>query len=365
MKVLVVGGAGYLGCVLVNELLERGYAVRVFDRLFFGEGGLHEVRDRLELMVGDVRQMDPAVLEGVDAVINLAGLSNDPTAEYNPQANYQMNTVAAESLARLCQERGIRRHVLASSCSIYDVGVGTQEKDILLDEDSPVAPKAAYSSSKYLAEKAVLGLKDPRFSPVVLRMGTLFGFSPRMRYDLVINTFVKDVLSRGHMTLFYGGEMWRPLVAVKDAARAYILCLEAPEEKVSGQIFNVVYDNLRISEASLRVRETFTALSINAQVKVDYSYRGIRNYRVSGKKILSALEFKPLISIEDAVRDMVAGIAKYHCDDFDSPRHYNIRWMQLLEEADHIVKLTGYIFDLPEDKSGKLVRLPQARSRGK
>ena len=363
MKVLVVGGAGYLGSVLVNELLERGYAVRVFDRLFFGEGGLSDVRDRVDLVAGDVRQMAPSVLEGVDAVINLAGLSNDPTAEYNPQANHQMNTVAAESLARLCRERGIKRHILASSCSIYDIGVGAPEKDVLLDEESPVAPKAAYSSSKYKAEKALLALRNEHFCPVLLRMGTLFGFSPRMRYDLVINTFVKDVLSHGHLTVHYGGEMWRPLVSVKDAARAYIVCLEAPEDKVSGQLFNIVYDNFRISEAALRVRETMSAQNIPAEVRVDYSYRGVRTYRVSGRKILRALEFKPLIGIEDAVREMVGSIAKRHFEDFDNPRYYNIRWMQLLEEADRIVKVTGHIFDLPETAGGKLVQLPAKRSR--
>ena len=121
--VLVVGGAGYVGSVLVSELLERGYAVRVFDRLYYGDQGLAPVRDRIELVVGDMRQMDPAVLDGVSAVINIAGLSNDPTAEYNPKANYEMNTVASITLAKLCQKYGVRRYLFASSCSIYDVGV--------------------------------------------------------------------------------------------------------------------------------------------------------------------------------------------------------------------------------------------------
>jgi nucleoside-diphosphate-sugar epimerase len=241
--ILVVGGAGYVGSVLVRELLERGYAVKVFDRLYYGDQGIRDVAERIKLAPGDVRTLDLSVLDGVDAVINLSGLSNDPTAEYNPKANFEMNTQATEFLAGLCKKKGIRRFIFASSCSIYDVGIGNDEKDIVLDEESPVNPKAAYSSSKYQAERSLLAMSGSDFSPVILRKGTIYGFSPRMRYDLVVNTFLKDALSKGHLTIHYGGEMWRPLVDVRDAARAYITCLEADEHKVKGEIFNVVYGN--------------------------------------------------------------------------------------------------------------------------
>src|SRR3990172_7524824 len=133
-KVLVVGGAGYVGSVLVRELLGRGYAVKVFDRLFFGDVGLAEVRDSIELVVGDVRAVDASLFEGVGTIINLSGLSNDPTAEYNPRANYEMNTMATERLAVEAKAQGISRFVFASSCSVYYVPAGVEMPDVLLDE---------------------------------------------------------------------------------------------------------------------------------------------------------------------------------------------------------------------------------------
>ncbi len=352
-NILVVGGAGYLGSVLVPELLDRGYAVKVFDRLYYGNYLSKDVLDRIAFEVGDMRTISPSSLREVDAVINLGGLSNDPTAEYNPRANYEMNTIAAEKLARLCGEMDIQRYVLASSCSIYDVGDGDEAKDILLDESAVVDPKAAYSRSKYDAELTLLSLRES-VCPIVLRMGTIFGFSPRMRYDLVVNTFVMSALRNGYMTMFNGGEMWRPMLNIRDAARAYIACLVAPREKVCGQIFNVVGRNYRISELALRVREGLRRARIEADVRPDYRYRGIRNYRVSGRKIERELSFRPAISVEDAVVDMVEMIHKHAYTDFDNPRYYNIRWLQLLEEAEKIIGVTGSVFEARAAREAKV-----------
>ncbi len=346
-KVLVVGGAGYVGSVLVPELLERGYAVKVFDRLYYSDQGLKGVLDRVELLVDDMRAMSPDVLDDVDAVINLGGLSNDPTAEYNPRANHEMNTVATETLARLCKEAGVRRYVFASSCSIYDIGEGNDEKDVLLDETSSVDPKAAYSRSKFDAERILIAMADETFCPVMLRKGTVYGFSPRMRYDLVVNTFVKDALTKGYMTPFSGGEMWRPMVDVRDAAKAYICCLQAPEEKVHGQIFNIVHRNFRISELAMRVREGLRQAGHKVDIVPDYRYKGVRNYRVSGKKLEHALDYRTGISVEDSVVDMVENIKKLGLTDFDNPRYYNIRWMKVLEEAQKTIRITGSVFEAP------------------
>lgn len=362
-KILVVGGAGYVGCVLVPELLERGYAVKVFDRLYYGDQGLKDFADRIELEVGDMRTMNSTTLEDIDAVINLGGLSNDPTAEYNPKANYEMNTVATERLARLCQEMGIKRYLFASSCSIYDVGEGNEEKDVLLDERAKVDPKAAYSRSKYEAEQILLSMASENFCPVILRKGTIYGFSPRMRYDLVVNTLVKDALDKGYMTIFYGGEMWRPLVDIRDVAKAYIACLQAPEEKICGQIFNVVNRNFRISELALRVREGLQQAGIKAEIRADYRYKGVRNYRVSGKKIEQLLDFKPTISVEESVVDMVEKIRQYGYTDFDNPRYYNIKWMRLLEEADKVIRITGSVFEAPIAADLGLQVYPKARQQ--
>ena len=201
-KVLVIGGAGYVGSVLVEELLKRGYAVKVFDRLIYGDHGLQAVRDRVELTVGDMRAIEPAVFEDAAAVVNLGGLSNDPTAEFNPTANYEMNTIATERAAKLAKDAGVKRFLFASTCSIYDQGVEDPEADLILDEAAAVNPRAAYSSSKFEAEQRLLPLADEHFCPVVLRKGTLYGYSPRMRFDLVVNTFLKDALSRGSRVLY-------------------------------------------------------------------------------------------------------------------------------------------------------------------
>lgn len=343
-SILVVGGAGYLGCVLVEELLARGYAVTVFDRLFFGDRGLQPVRDRIRLVAGDMRKPPATVFENVAALINLGGLSNDPTAEYNPEANYQMNTVATRTLAEMAKRCGVKRYIYASSCSVYDIGVIDEDRDVLLTEEAEVQPKAAYGISKLAGERGLLDLMDENFSPVILRMGTLFGFSPRMRFDLVVNTFVKDALLKGYLTLHYAGQMWRPLCDVRDAARAYVVALEAPDRVVKGQVFNVVAGNFRISELALRVRDGLARCGVQADLKCQFEYTGIRNYRVSGKKALTLLNFKPEITVQESVQHMVEKIREHGYLDFDNDRYYNIRWMKTLEEAKRIIDLTGFIF---------------------
>lgn len=339
--ILVTGGAGYIGSVLVAELLAKGEAVRVFDKLYFGEKALESCRDKIDLVQGDVRHIDPKVLDGVDSVIHLAGLSNDPTAEFNPKANHEMNTVATGVLAKACKERGIKRFVFASTCSIYDRGLFAE--DVLYDEDSEVAPRAAYAVSNYEAEKILLDLCDDDFCPVILRQGTLYGFSPRMRYDLVVNTFVKDALTKGALTVFCGGEMWRPLVDVSDAAKAQICCVEAPEEKVRGQIFNLSFKNYRILELAHWVREALRD-RMQLEIEVDYSHFKTRSYRVSAQKIETVLGFKPAVPVKESVENMVEKICDYGYTDFMSPIYYNITWMTLLSQMEQTLAKIGTVF---------------------
>jgi len=308
---------------------------------------LREIRERVDLVVADMRAIPVSALQDVDAVVNVGGLSNDPTAEYNPAANYEMNTVAAQTLAEACRANGVRRYVYASTCSIYDRGVGNDDADIVQTEESVVEPKAAYSSSKREAEKRLLDMAGQDFCPVILRKGTIYGFSHRMRYDLVVNTFVRSALSQGYLSLHYGGEMWRPLVDVRDVARAYILALQADDEQVNGQIFNVASGNYRISELALRVREALRQLGVNVDIRVDYGYKGVRSYRVSTRKAESTLGFRPKVDIEESVTDMVTRIRKYGYTDFDNPRYYNIQWMRLLEEAQQIIGPMGGVFNAP------------------
>ena len=339
--ILVTGGAGYIGCIAVRQLLDRGEAVRVFDKLYFGEDGLAEVRDKIELVQGDIRTFDSAVLDGCDAVLHLAGLSNDPTAEFNPKANEEINTHGTAVVAKACKAAGVKRFINASTCSIYDLGF--YAPDFLRDEESEVKPRAAYAVSNHEAERILLEMADDRFCPVILRQGTVYGWSPRMRYDLVVNTFLRDAIGKGSLTVHAGGEMWRPLVDITDLCRVYIACVEAADDKVHGKIFNVVGKNYRILELAHWVREALKPLK-KVEIEVDYTTYKTRSYRVSGERIQSVLGVKPLVGVKDAVEHMLRQVDEYRQMDLYNPRYYNIEWMTLLSDMESTLKRIGGVF---------------------
>ncbi|MBI5105939.1 MAG: SDR family oxidoreductase [Solirubrobacterales bacterium] len=325
--ILVAGGAGYIGCVLVPRLLERGYHVRLLDRLYFGEDALAGFRDRVEVVRADVRDVPADALDGVDGVINLSGLSNDPTAEFNPEANWQMNAVATETLGRMCVDRGIERYVFASSCSLYD-GLPPG----MHDERAPLEPRAAYATSKRYAEEKLLELAGEGLVPVLLRNGTVYGYSPRMRFDLVVNTFVKDALLNGKLLLHGGGWMWRPLVDVRDVSDAMIAAFEAPAEKVRGEIFNVVHSNYQIRELALIVAGSVQLAGHQVTLEEVPAPKLTRDYECSNVKLASTLGFVPRRSVLEAVTDLLERIDGWDRAKLTDPRHYNIRWLELLEE---------------------------------
>jgi nucleoside-diphosphate-sugar epimerase len=327
--VLVTGGAGYIGCVLVRRLLSRGFAVRVLDRLYWGRQPLQDVLERIELIHGDVRDIRDEWLQGIDAVVHLAALSNDPTADYDPQANWEINAVATERLALACKRLGVPRLTFGSSCSIYD-GL---PPGVDYGEDQEVHPKGAYSQAKYYAENRLLELADEHFCPVILRQATVFGFSPRMRYDLVVNTFIKDAFRAGRLSLHGGGLMWRPLVDVEDAAEAHIVCLLAPAEKVRGEIFNVVQDNYQIRALAKAVSDILRREKRDVRLEEAPLPPLVRDYRCSNAKLSRVLGFTPQITVLASVANIVACINRDTFAEFDHPRYYNIRWMELLSEV--------------------------------
>ena len=327
LRVLVTGGAGYIGCVLVPRLLERGYEVRILDRLYWGERPLDEFRDRVELIEADVRDAPASAFDGVDGVIHLAGLSNDPTAEYDPEANWQMNAIATEAIGHACVERGIERIVFASSCSLYD---GLPRG--MHGERADIKPYGAYATSKRYGEEALLGLAGQGLSPVVLRNGTVYGWSPRMRYDLVVNTFVKDALLKGRLSLHGGGWMWRPLVDVRDVSDAMIFALEAPADQVSGEIFNVLHSNYQIRELAMLVAGSVQLLGKPVELAESPAPDLTRDYECSNAK-LAALGFIPSRSVVEAVQSMLGQIDIADPTALTDPRFYNIRWIELLSEV--------------------------------
>jgi len=339
--ILVTGGAGYIGAVTVRELLDRGFAVRVVDKFLYGDDPLETVKNQVEIVQGDVCAFDEAVLDGVKGVVHLAGLSNDPTAEFNPEANARLNTTATEVLADACKRKGIQRFIFASSCSIYDRGL--MAEDVIQDEDSPVEPRAAYATSKYDAEQILLKLTDKDFQPVILRQGTVYGWSPRMRYDLVINTFVKCAFESQCLTVHCGGEMWRPLVDVTDVAKCYVACIEGDINQIGGQIFNLSRSNFRILELAHWVKKALKGI-MDVNIEVEYGSQKSRSYRVSTRKIENMLGFRCTVSVEDSARNIAQKILDGINADFPNPKYYNIRWLELLVEIQDHLKRIGTIF---------------------
>jgi len=325
--VLVPGGAGYIGCVLVPKLLERGYRVRVLDRLYFGEDPISSFRDQVELVVADVRDIPDDAFDGVAGVINLSGLSNDPTAEYDPEANWQMNALGTETLGERCVEHEIDRYVFASSCALYD-GLPPG----MHDEEAPIAPRAAYATSKRYGEEALLRLAGEGLTAVIMRNGTVYGWSPRMRFDLVVNTFVKDALLNGRLLLHGGGWMWRPLVDVRDAADAMIAAYEAPAEKVRGEIYNVLHSNYQIRELAMIVAGTVGLAGRSVELVEAPAPALQRDYECSNAKLSTTLGFIPRHSVLGAVTDLAGRLADADSSALTDPRHYNIRWLELMNE---------------------------------
>ena len=337
--ILVTGGAGYVGSVLVPKLVNRGYRVRVLDRFFWGHGNL-EGMPEVELVGRDVRDLTCEDLQGVSAVVHLAGLSNDPTAEFNPQANWEMNARATAQLAEACLKTGVSRLVFSSSCSVYD-GLGSET---LLDETACVRPCAPYPKSKHHAERKLLEAAERGLEAVILRQATVMGYSPRMRFDLVLNTFVKDALLKGRLFLHDGGWMWRPLVDVEDLCEAQIRCIEAPGEVVAGQIFNVVQENFRIRELAMLVAGS-VQLSVRPVELVEVpAPRPTRDYRCSSARLNDRLGFTCERTPFASIADILSNLGEVNGQDFEHPRYYNIRWMELLSEVHEYLKPFPSVF---------------------
>jgi nucleoside-diphosphate-sugar epimerase len=335
MRVLVTGGAGYIGAVLCRQLLEAGHAPVVLDRLFWGRKPLAGLE--VEIVPGDLREFDDAWLAGIDAVCHLAGLSNDPTAEYNTEANWQMNALGTERLVAACKAHGIARFTYASSASLYDSeppATQVSRSPVMCDETTVVAPRGAYSLSKKYAEDVILAAAGPHFAPVIFRQGTVYGYSPRMRFDLVVNTFIKDAIVFRRLYLHGGGWMWRPLVDVEDVAKVHVTALEAPLERLRGQIFNVLEENYQIRQLAMLVAGSLSLLDppIRVDLEETPAPKLVRNYRMSNAKLSRELGFTPSRTVLESIATMLEKLPLERVDDFGDPRYYNIRWMTLLEE---------------------------------
>jgi nucleoside-diphosphate-sugar epimerase len=316
MKILIAGGAGYLGSVLVPKLLDRGYEVDVVDLFWFG----NHLPAEAGIIGKDIFDINPEDLRAYQQVVFLAGLSNDPMAEYSPSQNFIFNAAAPAYLAYIAKKAKVKRYVYACSCSVY----GYTDNE-LFDEGQPVSSSYPYGISKLQGEQAVMNLLDDDFSVISLRKGTVSGYSPRMRLDLIVNTMFKSGICDREITV-NNPSIWRPIVSIEDATNAYVRAIEA-SEKISG-IFNIASGNYTVGEVGDLVKLALEEqLGIRVHLTINHK-TDFRNYKVSIQKAENTLSFHPNHDVKSIVRNLIE-----HMDDFqdwDNPRYYNIETLKLL-----------------------------------
>lgn len=321
--IVVTGGAGYLGSVLVPMILKEGYTVRVIDRFFFGKESLADVKDICELIEADTRWCPEEMFADAYAVIDLAALSNDPAGELDTARTFDINFRARVRTAELAKKHGAKSYILASSCSVY----GFQE--MLVDENSPTSPITTYAESSLRAEEGVLALSDETYSVTALRQGTLYGLSPRMRFDLVVNAMSLSLYRDGIITV-RGGEQWRPIVHVADSAAAFLAVIEAPKEIVGGETFNVgsTSHNFKITEIAEHVHKA----SEEGDIVHDKTAIDTRSYRASSDKIRNLLGFAPTRTPRDAAREIMEALRSGNVT--DDLKTFTIGWYKHLLKED-------------------------------
>ena len=317
-RVCVVGGAGYVGSAIVPMLLEQGFKVRVLDAFLFGQHSLDAVKDNpnCEIVQGDVRNIERVVeaFKGCQAVIHLAAIVGDPACEEARPLAVEINRAATRMLIEVAKGFGVRRFLFASTCSVYGAS------DFLVDEHTNPNPISTYARTKVDSEHLLLESCDGRFQATILRLGTLFGLSPRPRFDLVVNLLTARAATSGEITI-YNGDQWRPFLHVTDAARAFVQCLKADASMVAGEIFNVGdYElNLRLREVSERISALIPTVKVN---HVDNSDK--RNYRASCDKIARRLGFRCEKTLEFGVEEIYQAILNGSIGDYSSEQFNNV-----------------------------------------
>jgi len=327
-KVLVTGAGGYIGTTLVPMLLRQGFEVRAIDRYFFGKTLLPENR-MIEIVKEDTRRLQLEHFAGIDHVIDLAAISNDPSGELFQKPTWEINESARIRAAQLAKQAGVKRYILPSSCSIY----GFHEGDVVVNESSPTNPLTTYAKANEKAEMGVLPLADEKFCVVVIRQATVFGYSPRMRFDLAINGMVYGAWKTGVLPLMRDGSQWRPMVHVKDTSAAMCFLLRTNPDKVCGNIFNVGANR---NNYQLGPLAEIVTKSIPKAVKIDwYGDPDHRSYRVSFDK-LAALGFETQYGAEEGAAEIYEALESKIVD--RSPQTITLEWYKELEKWQRVIK---------------------------
>jgi len=309
-KILIVGGAGFIGTRLSNTLNKSGHEVHVVDNFWFGDF----LDTNIKKIKSSLWNLTPSDLEGYDAVLFLAGLSNDPMAMFRPDLNFIENSSAPVYLGFIAKQAGVKRFICASSCSVYGY-----TKNKTLNENSPIKPSYAYGISKLQCEQGLTTLEDENFKPIIFRKGTVGGWSPKMRYDLVVNTMLKSALTTNKI-IVNNPKLWRPLVDIRDVIQGYEKAIEADLD-ISG-IFNISGINSTIGDLGTSIHNKLVGLGFDVELIINNN-PDVRNYKVSTEKIEDELGYKAQYNPLDSIDEILSNIDVNQYD-FNQDIFYNI-----------------------------------------
>ena len=333
MKVLVTGYLGYVGSWATKVLLDEGHEVTGCDTCYYPQDGFAKSQtyyqnSQINHLNKDIRDITERDLEGHEAVLHFAALSNDPLGEINPNLTHQINYISSVKLAELAKKMKVKRFVFSSSCSVY----GASSK-APVDEHSPVDPLTAYAKSKIESESPIVALRDESFCPTILRSATAYGLSSSLRLDLVANNLTASAYATGKVKMLTDGTPWRPLVHVEDMARAFVLVLKSPEQKVSGEIFNVGSnsDNYTVKDIAEVVAYTVP------NSKIEYAEGATsdpRSYRVNFNKIKEKIAFVPKRNLKEAISEFYQSLKSMNFSkaDFEDKKFYRVKYLKWLVE---------------------------------
>jgi len=332
MKIMVTGGGGYVGSILIPQLIDEGYDIKCLDTLFFGEEPIESFRDEIQLIRDDIRTFNPSILDDIDVCVNLAAISQpDQSESINTKLYYEINHEGSVRVAKLCKEKGVKKYIFTSTCSVYGF-----QKDIISEENDP-NPLEAYGKSKLLAEKDILNIADNNFTVTILRPGTMYGFSPKMRFDLVVNGMTWALQEFKKINVMRDGTQWRPNVHVNDVVRLIAKLIETDEDKIQREIFNV-----GANEQNYQIHPLAKLIGDSVGVDYELGWYGepdTRSYRVDFSKLKNKLGFKIKHTVPEAAKDVYNALDEKRTE--KNEKTSVVHWYKKLTEEGK-VKLLKY-----------------------